>query len=59
MYFDGGMEKISEPRIMLRGGKEGTVLELKEREPSMALLSDSKVALYTPFMVKNESLMNK
>ena len=59
MYFDGGMEKISEPRIILRGGREGTILDLKEREPSIALLSDNKVALYAPIMAKNESLMNK
>ena len=73
MYFDGGMEKIfldspdsdlsdsdSEPpppRVMVRGGREGTVLVLKQREPLMALLSDGRLPLYVLNMAKNESLI--
>jgi hypothetical protein len=57
MYFDGGMEKISEPRFMLRGGREDTVLELKERELLIALLSIDKLPLYASIMSKNESLI--
>jgi len=52
MYFDGGMEKISEPKFILRGGKEDTILELKERELLMALLSNDILPLYASFMSK-------
>jgi hypothetical protein len=48
MYFDGGMENVSEPRFISREGRgrrEDTALELKEREPSIALLSDDILAL--------------
>lgn len=57
MYFDGGMEKISEPRVMLRGGSEDTILELKQRELLIALLSNGKLPLYASTMANNESLI--
>ena len=57
MYLDGGMEKISEPRVILREGRLGTILELKQRKPLIALLSDSKVPLYASIIAKNESLI--
>ena len=57
MYFDGGMEKTPEPRVILRGGREDTVLELKEREPLIALLSNDIIPLYASLMSKSESLI--
>lgn len=59
MYLDGGMENISEPRVILREGSEGTILELKAREPPIALLSNGKLPLYASFMAKNVSLLKK
>ena len=53
------MEKISEPRVMLREGREDTVLDWKVREPLIALLSDGTSPLYAFIMAKNESLIKK
>ena len=57
MYFNGGMEKISEPKVKFIGGREDTELELKEREPSIALLWNKILPLYLFFMSKYESLI--
>ena len=53
------MEKISEPRVILREGREDTVLDWKVREPLIALLSDGTSPLYAFIMAKNESLIKK
>ena len=45
MYFNGGMEKTSKPMFIVREGREDTALELKVREPLIALLSDDILAL--------------
>ena len=57
--MDGGMVKTSVPRVILREGKEGTELVLKEREPLIALLSVDILPLHAFFMSKIVSLINK
>ena len=60
MYLDGGIEKVSEPMVILRLGKEGPgmILVLKERRPLRTLFeSDSIVPLYALLIAKNESLI--
>ena len=58
MYLDGGMQKISEPMVISREGREGTIFELKERQPLIALLSVGILPLYRRSISKNESLNN-
>ena len=58
MYLDDGIEKVSEPMVISRLGKEGMILVLKERKLKRTLFeSDSTVPLYTFFIAKNVSLI--